>query len=89
MDSSTNKKVKSKIIDFLSPINEYNFEQFFDDFLKLILSFRGRIKKDNIIEILLEIRNSIELNEGQDELICDLENRLVEFCSSKDIINWD
>ena len=80
-------ELENKILQIWSSVHESHYWDYYSEFQSLIVSYRTKIEKKEIIDFLLKLRNKVS-NEWQDELLSEVLNRLTGYCSSFNQINW-
>jgi hypothetical protein len=82
------EELKMDIIKFLTSVNENNFWSKHGDMANLVSSYKDKLSKAEVQELLVEIGKT-NPNEYQEEVLVEVSGRLSGYCSSQRyIIEW-
>ncbi|HCT85671.1 MAG TPA: hypothetical protein DF296_10795 [Candidatus Margulisbacteria bacterium] len=72
---------KSEVTNFIINVNETNFYKLYDSLKSIILEYKGRLSKDEVLEELLNINNEMGLSMYQEEVIVEISSCISGNCS--------
>ncbi len=82
-------ELKDKLDDILKFVTESNYPEHWNNLKSTILEYKDTsLKKDDLINLINEIKSETKLNEGQIELLDDFLNRLEGYASYYERITW-
>jgi hypothetical protein len=73
---------------FFETVSDKNFYKKYDDFAELVQKSKRNFNKKQILLFFVHYYNSRKLNEAQEEVFLDFENRLSGCCSPNRSIFW-
>lgn len=80
--------LKVEILLYLNAVNKSNFFESYDGLVAIIFQFKALgLSKDAVKDVVCEICK-MQLNDWQDEVIMEISNRLYDYCSPCNSINW-
>jgi hypothetical protein len=84
----TIKKLRAEVLEFLLSVNKDNFGLKYDELVAIVVSYKGEIDKDIADKLLSEIYQTEDLDEYQKEVVMEICNRLIGYCSPTYDIDW-
>ncbi|WP_298892465.1 hypothetical protein [uncultured Psychroserpens sp.] len=89
MGGSKNIELNNKIKSFLTKVTVDNYYTLYDEFKILLEKYKSNFTKPEILELLFDYVQNNNLEEYQEEVIIEIENRIFGYCSPDDNIIWE
>jgi hypothetical protein len=89
MGRSKKEIINSEIDAFLKKVTLDNFYKSYDEFKDLIVNHKNNFTKSEILQLLFDYNQNNSLEEYQEDVLTEIENRIFGYCSPSNNIIWD
>ena len=82
------ENIKDQLISAIKDVNSSNFTTKYDVLVNIFMMYKNQITMTEAKGMLSEISDTGNLNEHQDEIILDTDNRISGFCPPNLSVSW-